>query len=247
MQQNHLSFVARRAATRALFPLAIAGIAAALIGCTSEPQLTNHIAFDYRQRHPIAIKEKARTLHLFVSTSQPGLTALQRADVLAFAHDWKSEGRGRIIIELPAGARQRRAANEALREIRSIFAAVDIPSHSVAAQTRPSSDAGKLIVIKVIYPHIAAEAGPCGLWPDDLGPSNDPKHFENTQYWNFGCATQRNLAAMAANPSDLLQPRPETPAYTARRSVVLDKFRKGEGSATIYQQPDKGAISDIGK
>ena len=59
---------------------------------------------------------------------------------------------------------------------------------------------------------MVAEAGPCGLWPDDLGPDNNPDHFENREYYNFGCATQRNLAAMVDQPADLVQPRAETPA-----------------------------------
>jgi len=43
---------------------------------------------------------------------------------------------------------------------------------------------------------MAAEVGPCGLWPRDLGPTYDREHYENRQYHNFGCASQRNLAAM---------------------------------------------------
>ena len=62
---------------------------------------------------------------------------------------------------------------------------------------------------------------------DDLGPA-DPNYTENQPYWNFGCASQRNLAAMVDNPADLVQPRGESPAYTARRSVAIDKYRKGE-------------------
>ena len=48
-----------------------------------------------------------------------------------------------------------------------------------------------------------------------------PGYNENKPYHNFGCATQRNLAAMIDNPADLEQPRPETPAYTiaAQRRV----------------------------
>ena len=38
---------------------------------------------------------------------------------------------------------------------------------------------------------------------------------ENRPYWNLGCASQRNLAAMVDNPADLVQPRGETPAYAA--------------------------------
>ena len=51
---------------------------------------------------------------------------------------------------------------------------------------------------------------------------------ENRPYHNFGCANQRNLAAMIDNPADLEQPRPETPAYTMRRNAAFEKYRKGE-------------------
>ena len=101
--------------------------------------------------------------------------------------------------------------------------------------------------MRLNYPLMVAEAGPCGLWPDDLGPSYDTKHFENKQYYNFGCATQRNLAAMVAEPADLVQPRAEGPVYTAKRTFGIDKWRKGESPATTYPDASKGAISDLGK
>jgi pilus assembly protein CpaD len=94
---------------------------------------------------------------------------------------------------------------------------------------------------------MVAEAGPCGLWPDDLGPSYDTKHFENRQYYNFGCATQRNFAATIAEPADLVQPRAEGPVYTAKRAASVDKWRKGTSPATTYPDAGKGAISDLGK
>jgi pilus assembly protein CpaD len=94
---------------------------------------------------------------------------------------------------------------------------------------------------------VAADAGPCGLWPQDIGSSNFREHVENRQYWNFGCATQRNVAAMVENPADLAQPRGETPVYRARRTVVLDKYRKGEGTVSTNPDAGKGKISDIGQ
>jgi pilus assembly protein CpaD len=86
------------------------------------------------------------------------------------------------------------------------------------------------------------------LWPEDLGPSiKDPTYFENKPYYNFGCAYQRNMAAMVANPSDLVQPRPETPAYTVRRTEGFEKYRKGTTTATEYPEGEKAKLSDAGK
>ena len=106
----------------------------------------------------------------------------------------------------------------------------------------------QLATIRLNYPKISAVAGPCGLWPEDLGPSiKDKGYFENKPYYNFGCAYQRNMAAMIDNPSDLVQPRAETPAYTMRRTEGFEKYRKGTPTATAYPDAEKAKLSDAGK
>ena len=55
------------------------------------------------------------------------------------------------------------------------------------------------------------------------------------------------MAAMVANPSDLIQPRPESPISSTRRSTVLDKYGKGQPTAVQYPDADKGKLSDLGK
>ena len=102
--------------------------------------------------------------------------------------------------------------------------------------------------IKLSYPKISAVAGPCGLWPEDLGPNLwDTGYTENRPFHNFGCANQRNLAAMIDNPADLEQPRPEAPAYTLRRNAGFEKYRKGDPTTTTYPEADKAKLSDTGK
>jgi pilus assembly protein CpaD len=105
-----------------------------------------------------------------------------------------------------------------------------------------------MAAIRLNYPKISAVAGPCGLWPEDLGPSvHNKSWFENKSYYNFGCSNQRNLAAMVDNPSDLVQPRPETPAYWPRRNAAFEKYKRGTSSATTYSEADKAKLSDVGK
>jgi pilus assembly protein CpaD len=109
-----------------------------------------------------------------------------------------------------------------------------------------------LPTIKLSYGELSAHAGPCGLWPDDLGPGDLKVYQQNRAYWNLGCSNQRNLAAMIDNPADLVQPRGEGPAYTGRRTVVLDKYRKGEVTTGTYPSDasnsyDNSKLSDVGK
>ncbi len=226
--------------------LLIGGLAATLAGCFPQQETQARIPYDYRQRHPIVLKDGMRAVEVFLGRNRGGLTPPQRADVLAFAQLWRREATGGILIDVPRGSVTDHAAADSLREIHTIFAASGIPQNGVKIRSyTPSSST--LASIRLIYPKLVAEAGPCGLWPADLGPAADPAYAENRPHWNLGCATQRNLASMVANPTDLVQPRAETPAYSARRSVAIDKYRKGEMPSGIYTGYDAGKISDLGK
>jgi pilus assembly protein CpaD len=218
-----------------------------LAGCkTTETADTVPYPYDYRQRHPIALHEGQRAVELFVSNRLAGLTPAQRSNVGAFAHSWHRDATGGVEIRVPPGGNDR-AIRETVAEIRAILVDAGIPRRDVAVLALRQADALQLTPIVLVYPRITAAAGPCGRWPNDLGPGAGMEYFTNEPYWNLGCSMQRNLASMIDDPADLVQPRGETPVYMARRSVVLDKYRKGEDTTTQYRDTDKAKIADVGK
>jgi len=227
---------------------ALVGLAVALGGCQHDEVATASIPDDYKQRHPIAIEEQNRSIVVFVGHARGGLTAAQRADVMGLASTWLHEGTGAIHIDVPSGTPNARPVAESMREIQAMLAAAGVPPRGVIARPYQPEDKRVLPPIRLTYSKIAAVAGPCGLWPEDIGPSMKNKGwFENKDYYNFGCAYQRNLAAMVDNPSDLEQPRSETPAYTARRTAAFEKYRKGAPTAVTYPEAEKAKLSDTGK
>jgi pilus assembly protein CpaD len=209
---------------------ALAGLSVALGGCnyTSGEVVTASVPDDYRLRHPIAVEETNHLIVIFVGHARGGLSASQRADVMGLARTWVREGTGAIVADVPVDTANARAAASAFHEIQAVLAAGGVPAHGITLHHYHPDDPQTLPTIRLSYPKISAVAGPCGLWPADIGPSVlDPGYNQNKQYYNFGCANQRNLAAMIDNPADLEQPRSETPAYTARRSEAFEKYRKG--------------------
>ena len=230
--------------------VALLGASAALGACTHTDQdtVTGSIPNDYRQRHPIVIQEANRATEVFVGQARGGLTAAQRSDIAGLAETWLREGTGGIIIDMPVRTPNARVAADSLREIKAILAAAGVPPRGITVRNYTPADPRLFATIRVNYPRITADAGPCGVWPEDLGPSiKNESYLENRPYYNLGCATQRNLAAMVDNPSDLVQPRAETPAMTSRRNIAFDRYRKGQSTATVYPEADKAKLSDVGK
>jgi pilus assembly protein CpaD len=240
----------RRGSTAVVLRAAIvAGYGLLLCACnTDQEQIAGvpDVSPDYRMRHPITITEADRTLQLFIGANRSVLTPSQRAEVLAFAHTWKGEATGGVLIDLPTGTSNEHASADALHEIQSILAATGVPPSSMMVRTYEAG-ARTLATVRITYPKITAQAGPCGMWPEDIGPTFNRDYFENQQYWNFGCANQHSLAVMVENPEDLVQPRSETPAYTMRRTQVVEKYRQGESTATQYPNQNSGKISSFGQ
>jgi pilus assembly protein CpaD len=231
--------------------VALVGLSIALGACatTDDVATVGTVApNDYRLRHPIAIQEANQSIDVFIGNSRGGLTASQRADVIGLAQIWLREGTGAINADVPTGTPNARAAADSFREIRATLAAAGVPPRGIIMRNYHPDDPRQFSTIRLNYAKIAAVVGPCGVWPDDLGPSvNNPGYLANKPYYNFGCAYQRNMAAMVDNPADLVQPRPETPPYTARRINAYEKYKKGTTTATTYPDADKAKLSDTGK
>jgi len=82
----------RGSAAVALRAAIVVGYGLLVCGCNTDQQIAGvpDVPPDYRMRHPITITEAERTLQVFIGANRSALTAVQRAEVLAFAQTWKS-------------------------------------------------------------------------------------------------------------------------------------------------------------
>lgn len=230
----------------ALRLVALGGLAVTLAGCYQHTVARDNYPYDIRQRHPITLRQGRQTVEVFLGRYRGGLTPSQRADVLSFAQGWRHDGTSGIVIDVPTNRTTARAASDSLRQIYSIFAASGVPRDAVRMRRYRASGTA-LSSIKLNYDKLVAHAGPCGQWPKDLGPAGGKAYVKNHPYWNFGCSMQHNIAAMVANPADLVQPRGTTPPYEARRAEAIGKYAKGQSPSGRYEGYDKAKISDLGK
>ena len=92
----------------------------------------------------------------------------------------------------------------------------------------------------IIVTKSGAHAKECGVWPKEVS-----RTAQNDQYANFGCFQQNNIAAMVANPQDLVRPRAQTPSDPMRRAKVIDNYRNGETTGAQAEEQQKVKISDV--
>ena len=217
---------------------AVSLLALSAAGCRDNPaapQVAGWMLVDPSQRHPILVSQQPTHMKIRVARGSTGLTPAQRAEVLDFAGRWRAmdAGNSRLVIAAPSGAANEVAAMHAVQDIRGLLdengfqeSAVSIEAYHEEGDPQPP--------IRVSYLRFVAEAPECGHWPANLADQKD-----NMAYANFGCATQRNLAAQIANPADLLGPRTETARSGERRGTHWDKYIKGEPTGARKSQDEK--------
>jgi len=194
----------------------------------------------FRTRHPIEFKELPKTLDIPVGMRTSRLNKVQRQKVAAFARESTHKGDGMIQILVPSGSANESTANYVASKIRDIVRRSGVRAHNVGMQAYTVPDAGAVAPIRLAYTSIQASVHRCGTWPDNIADN-----LQNGDYYEFGCSTQANLAAIISNPADLLNPRASTPGDAARHSTIMDKYRKGEVTSSA-KETRSATISDVG-
>ena len=233
----------RRAASHALSLGLLAALGLGLTACngatTGVARYEAVAGDDYRQRHPIRVAPAPLHLAIEVHAGARGITPAQAASVRAFARGYESDGQGPMVLAVPVGTANAVALEHAAASVVATLNQAGIAYVDVQHVHAPHGAAG----LSLSYQAVGARVDNCGLWPADAPLTGTE---DNRSYHNFGCATQRNLAAQVANPQDLVRPRAPGPSYAARRYGVLKKHAAGEDTTTAYKAENEAAASEVG-
>lgn len=214
-----------RTASR-LFPLLLAAGLAACASGSDGPKTAKLDAITPTEQFPIEVRQNPDEIRLAVHDR--GLSDGQYAALAALVDRWRETGGGAVTIQAPRGPGEGQAALYANAATRAL-ADLGVPLDRVKLVGYPAPD-GKPAPLIVGFASYEAVGPTCGKW-DNLTATGS-----NRPYANFGCAQTANIAAMIANPRDLIAPRDMTPADASRRQVVLDKYRKGETTSTAKDE-----------
>lgn len=188
------------------------------------------------EAHPIAVDTQIVTLTIAVDNAAAGLSTTDRARVRAFADAYLRNGHGPISVTAPTGARGDRAAADAAADARAVLDETGVSADAMESSAYRSAEDKRELVLS--FTRYVATAPACGDWSSTL-----VSDFKNLNSPNYGCAMQRNLAAMVADPRDLAQPADETGPDATARTRMISAYRKGEKTVSETDAEIKAEIS----
>lgn len=220
MANDNKKFRLLRLATTAT----MVSLAAVLASCAAKTDrvTTSSVPDDYRTRHAITLAEVQHNLDVPIGSGERKLTTPLRDLVRGFAQDYLALSKSTVTIALPDSSANAGAARNVSGEVRKVLIEAGVKSNHIVLTAYTPAEASASAPIRLGFVAVTAITSDCGQWPSDLFGQTIR---DNTNWENFGCATQQNLAAQVANPADLVGPRGMTPIDAQRRAEVIRIYR----------------------
>jgi pilus assembly protein CpaD len=209
----------------------VAVAAVAVAACSTPAANGPEQLFDIDQKFPISVQPRMMTLRLLYN-GQASLDENATGQLARFAQEYRSHGSGSIAVAAPSGYPG--VSDLVVNELIENGVGRNQIMVGTANAPGPSDD------IRVTFIRYVAESPPCGDWSTNLGYTAG-----NTVPPNFGCTTQHNIAAMVADPRDLLMPDTSGQPDAQRRLTVLDKYRRGEETPAARPDALNAILSNV--
>lgn len=183
-------------------------VATSLAACadikTTAPPQEN----DYRQTHKIKVTSEQISVSIAVPIEGTTLSPADTARFKSFLRDYVQRGRTVVTVESTQPDRMRK-----------ILMANGLYDGEIILVTNTTVKPPNVVLSftagKVISPE-------CGDWS---GPAfDDTNHGPHS---NFGCAYQRNISKMVADPGDLLQAKPSAGGNASRSDAGIFLHQSG--------------------
>jgi pilus assembly protein CpaD len=185
---------------------------------------------DYRERYPIVVQRETPVLLVTFVPDRAELAAEEAARLDAFLADYVARNSGPLKLTARRGPAADRLAVERLAALEQRAIAAGIPKSRVELGLADGrAGVGDAVLA---FERYMAQVPECGDWS-----KNTAVDWTNTPSSNFGCATQRYVGLMAADPQDLLRAQGTAAHDNAKLADTLTKYRTGAGTVAAEQNP----------
>ena len=213
----------------------VAALGSILVAGSCSVPNENTVWEDGARNHPIAVEPTFRDLKVQFAGGAQGMTRDDAIKFDAFLADYRLHGNGSLGISVPGGA----PANAAITYFAERAASTGISRDKILVSTHDVANSD--FRVDVSYIAYTAHTKGCGDWSE-----NEAFTLDNRTPANFGCSVQQNIAAMVADPRDLLGPGSMGSVDAARRASVMDHYEKGEVTQADKHTFDKAVEQSAG-
>jgi pilus assembly protein CpaD len=219
-----------RPSQKALFIVGLVGVTATLASCANRPPASREATarIDEAELSGTVLdawRPQVAAVESRMQVGMPGagsLTAEEHARLQAFAREFIQLGRGAVAISVPVGTENQAMASQIATETQRALFAYGIDYSKMGAVGYQAS--GAYAPITLSFTRYEAQSVECVPWSQidpRAGSSNSP-------HARLGCTSAANLAAMVADPGDLLADRTPDGGDAARTQTGIDQLRAGE-------------------
>lgn len=212
-------------------------------GCNTTPSYVEEHSiadFDYRKRHPIVITEEPENFDIPVAGQMRNISGSLKVAIAAFGQEARNDGNGFVEVLVPSGSANEAAVRSVSPQVRQALVSGGVESEKIVMRSYPVSDISASAPLRLSFMRVKGTVKDCGNWPNAM-----MSNTQNTDFHNFGCATQANLAAMVDNPADLLRPRALGPRDPEKATIINKKYREGTVTASDYKEGVGAQVSQI--
>lgn len=210
-RRSQVTFVARAL---------LAATAVALVAACTEP-----VATDYREKFALSAYPTTVVLGVHTAGSRVAFAGDEEARFNAAVAGYLDRGHAPITISAPRPARPGAGLPAAIAAVKDRLIAAGVPAADIRiALTRQGSPE----VVTVSYERYEAVLPTCGDWTSS--PSYNPYNDVSS---NFGCALQRDVGLMVADPADLVRARPAAPTDAQNATRVIQRYRAGTPTGSV--------------
>lgn len=221
--------------TKFTLPLLI-GVSAGLVACASPKVPVEYINEARLDRYTLEVAEQTETLEIFLNQDANELSLVDHRRLRAFLRAYKDHGHGPLNMVLPESTPNQQFAVGAVAQAREAAFESGVDYQMIEGGAKYDEYASMVLSFKS-YKTIKPECQ--SLAEIDFADSS-----ANNELSSFGCSVRTNMAAMIADPSDILGNRPLDPADSVRRQTTFEAYRAGEATASERNQGESGTVSE---
>lgn len=232
LKQKHLFFSA-----------ALSGLVL-ISACQSDGPPTNvpaeYFSGTTLDRNAIGVTQHTEYLEVRMDPRDTQLRMPQLMKVQSFLDTYRDVGHGPLVISMPRDSENDQLAVAAVAEIRQLAWEAGVGYEKMLGAAYNATERTDTPIV-MAFKSFKAHAPDC-VSMAELDVTNA---VSNSDLPNLGCAVRTNMAAMIAEPADLLGERDLDEGDLVRRSTQLELWRGGETTAAERTPAESAVVSGV--